>query len=80
MIDLTKVPGAFLDPVVRVVETALSVTDGVSPGDVMLAGAWYRDVMHRALGHIFATTATLDFDLESTFTLYRVSLRDTVTL
>ena len=63
MLDLTNVPDYFLDPVARIVETALSVTDDLSPAEVMVVGAWCRDILHRALGHTFATTATLDLDL-----------------
>lgn len=58
MLDLTKVPDYFLDPVARIVEAALSVTDDLSPAEVMVVGAWCRDILHRALGHTFATTAT----------------------
>ena len=63
MLDLTKVPDDFLGPVARIVEAALSVTDDLSPAELMVVGAWCRDILHRALGHTFATTATLDLDL-----------------
>lgn len=49
MLDLTNVPDYFLDPVARIVEAALSVTDDLSPAEVMVVGAWCRDILHRAL-------------------------------
>ena len=72
MLDLTKVPDDFLGPVARIVEAALSVTDDLSPAELMVVGAWCRDILHRALGHTFATTATLDLDLAlSSWDAYR---------
>ena len=63
MLDLAKAPDGFLDPVTRVVEAALAVTAELSPDEVMVVGAWCRDILHSALGHTFATTATRDLDL-----------------
>lgn len=63
MLDLTNTPDGFLGPVARVVEAALDATDDLSSDDVMLVGAWCRDILHRALGHTFTTTATRDLDL-----------------
>lgn len=47
MLDLTEVPDDFLDPVARIVEAALSVTDDLSPAEVMVVGSWCRDILHR---------------------------------
>ena len=63
MLTLHETPTGFLDPITRVVEAALDAADGLSPGDVMLVGAWCRDILHHALGHTFATAATGDLDL-----------------
>ena len=63
MLDLAKAPDGFLDPVARVVEAALAVTADLSPDEVMVVGAWCRDILHSALGHTFPTTATRDLDL-----------------
>ena len=63
MLDLTKAPEGFLDPVARVVEAALAVTEGLSACEVMVVGAGCRDILHSALGHSFATAATRDLDL-----------------
>jgi len=63
LLDLARVPDAFLDPVARVVEAALAVVADVSPAEVMVVGAGCRDILHTALGHSFATTATRDLDL-----------------
>lgn len=63
MLDLAKVPDGFLEPVARVVEAALAVTNDLAPEEVMVVGAWCRDILHCALGHDFATTATRDLDL-----------------
>jgi predicted nucleotidyltransferase len=63
MLDLANTPDALIDPVARVVEAALAATAELSPGGVMVVGAWCRDILHSALGHTFATTATRDLDL-----------------
>lgn len=63
MLDLTSTPDGFVRPVARVVDAALDATDDLSAADVMLIGAWCRDILHSALGHTFATTATRDLDL-----------------
>lgn len=63
MLELSATPDGFLDPITHVVETALAHTDGLTLDDVMVVGAWCRDILHSALGHSFATTATLDLDL-----------------
>jgi predicted nucleotidyltransferase len=63
MLDLTATPDDFLDPVARVIKAALAVTNHLSPEEVMVVGAWCRDILHSALGHDFATTATRDLDL-----------------
>lgn len=63
MLDLAKVPNGFLDPVARVVAAALALTNDLSPGEVMVVGAWCRDILHSGLGHDFATAASRDLDL-----------------
>jgi len=63
LLDLTNAPEGFLDPVARVVEAALAVTEGLSAREVMVVGAGCRDILHSALGHSFATAATRDLDL-----------------
>jgi predicted nucleotidyltransferase len=63
LLDLRNTPDGLLDPIDRVVEAALERADGLSPDDVMVVGAWCRDILHHALGHSFATTATRDLDL-----------------
>ncbi|MGH8776937.1 MAG: type IV toxin-antitoxin system AbiEi family antitoxin [Jiangellaceae bacterium] len=49
LLDLSNTPHGFLDPVARVVDAALRVTDGLSPDKVMVVGAWCRDILHSAL-------------------------------
>src|SRR5262245_65238016 len=63
MIDLLRVPAGFLDPIARVVEAALATTDELTPDHVMIVGASCRDILHRASGQSFPTTATRDLDL-----------------
>jgi len=63
LLNLTNAPEGFLDPVARVVEAALAVTEGLSAREVMVVGAGCRDILHSALGHSFATAATRDLDL-----------------
>lgn len=63
MLDLTRVPDGLLEPAARVVDTVLATSQPLAPGDVMLVGAWCRNILHRALGHDFETTATRDLDL-----------------
>lgn len=63
MLDLTRVPDDFLEPAARVVDTVVATSQLLAHGDVMLVGAWCRNVLHRALGHDFETTATRDLDL-----------------
>lgn len=63
MLDLTRVPEDFHAPAARVVETVLGASESLTAGDLMLVGAWSRNILHRALGHAFETTATRDIDL-----------------
>lgn len=63
MLDLARTPNGFLDPITRVVEAALEDAAGLQPENVMVVGAWCRDIMHTALGHSFTTAATRDLDL-----------------
>jgi predicted nucleotidyltransferase len=63
LLELRATPDGLLDPITLVVETAVVHADGLTPNDVMVVGAWCRDILHSALGHSFATTATLDLDL-----------------
>src|SRR5665647_3184597 len=70
LLDLTNAPEGFLDPVARVVEAALAVTAELSALEVMLVGPCYRDILHGALGHSFATAATRDLDLALALTCW----------
>jgi predicted nucleotidyltransferase len=63
LLDLTKAPEGFLDPVARVVEAVLAIAEGLSAREVMVVGAGCRDILHSALGHSFASAATWDLDL-----------------
>lgn len=63
MLDLSKVPPGFLDPIARVVDAALGAGEALAAAEIMVVGAWSRDVLHAALGHQFETTATRDVDL-----------------
>lgn len=78
MLDLTKIPDGFLDPIARVVEAILDKAGDLVPDDIMLVGASCRDVLHNALGHTFATTATQDLDVAlalSSWDAYRAIAR-----
>jgi predicted nucleotidyltransferase len=63
MLDLSSTPDEFLEPIARVVEAALRHAGSLRSDDVMVVGAWCRDIQHHALGHRFATSATRDLDL-----------------
>lgn len=63
MLDLSSTPDEFLHPIDHVLQTALPHTRDLRPDDVLVVGAWCRDVLHHALGHRFVTTATQDLDL-----------------
>lgn len=63
MLGATDLPVGFLDPITRVVEATLRATDRVGQDDIMLVGAWCRDVWHHSLGHTFATSRTYDIDI-----------------
>jgi predicted nucleotidyltransferase len=63
LLDLTNAPESLLDPVARVVQAVLAVTEVLSAPEVMVVGAGCRDILHSALGHWFATAATRDLDL-----------------
>lgn len=74
MLDLSKTPTEFVDPIARIVDAALHAAHELTPADVMIVGAGCRDILHHALGHTFATTATRDLDLAlalSTWDAYR---------
>lgn len=78
MLDLSKIPDGFLDPIARVVEAILDTAGDLVPDDVMLVGASCRDVLHTALGHTFVTTATQDLDVAlalSSWDAYRAIAR-----
>lgn len=62
MRDLSRTPEALLHPIAKVVEAMLAHAN-LQSEDVMVVGAWCRDIWHHALGHTFATTATRDLDL-----------------
>jgi len=63
MLDLSSVPNALIDPITRVVEAALLTTRELASDQIMIVGAWCRDILHSAAGHRFPTTATRDLDL-----------------
>ena len=63
MLDLSSTPDSLLDPLIHVIESALSRAEGFTSADLMVVGAWCRDILHHAQGHTFATTATRDLDL-----------------
>lgn len=63
LLDLSKGPPGFLDPIARVVDAALGAGEALAAAEIMVVGAWSRDVLHAALGHQFETTATRDVDL-----------------
>lgn len=63
LVNLHETPIGFLEPITGVVEAALDAADGLSPGNVMVVGAWCRDILHHALGHTFTTATTRDLDL-----------------
>jgi predicted nucleotidyltransferase len=63
MFDPTSTPDELLQPIANVLEAALPRAPGLRPDDVMVVGAACRDVLHHALGHRFATSATHDLDL-----------------
>jgi predicted nucleotidyltransferase len=78
LLDLTKIPNGFLDPITRVVGAILDKAGDLVPDDVMLVGASCRDVLHTGLGHTFATTATQDLDVAlalSSWDAYRAIAR-----
>jgi predicted nucleotidyltransferase len=50
MLELRNASHALLSPVARVVEAAISATNGLTPDHVMVMGAWCHDIVHSALG------------------------------
>lgn len=74
MLDLASTPDELLQPTGHVLEAALPQAPGLRPDDVMVVGAACRDILHHALGHRFATSATHDLDLAlalSSWSAYR---------
>ena len=63
MLDLASTPDELLHPIGHVLEAALPQAPGLRSEGVMVVGAACRDVLHHALGHRFATSATHDLDL-----------------
>ena len=57
------IPADLLAPIGRVVTDALNRVDGLRIDQVMVVGAWCRDIWHHALSHQFRTAATQDLDL-----------------
>ncbi len=51
MLDLSSTPDEFLEPIACVVEATLRHADSLRSEDVMVVGAWCRDIQHHALGH-----------------------------
>ena len=58
MIDLTRAPDELPQPIASVLDAALPHAPGLRSTDVMVVGAACRDILHRALGHRFPTSAT----------------------
>ncbi|WP_152364243.1 hypothetical protein [Microlunatus speluncae] len=71
MFDPSNVPASVVAPLAGVVEAALATTSHLAARDIMIVGAHCRDIMQRALGHAFATTATHDLDLALAFSSWR---------
>lgn len=63
MLDLSTVADSLLDPVAQVVAGLQEQEPQLEADSIMLVGAWCRDALHAALGHIFSTSATRDVDL-----------------
>ncbi len=64
MHDLTTgADDKLLAPIGQVLGTTLSRIDGLRPEQVMIVGAWCRDIWHHVLGHRFRTVLTQDLDL-----------------
>jgi hypothetical protein len=63
MLDLANTSPSLLDPVSRVVAAAVDATEELAADQMMIVGAWCRDILHSSLGHTFATAATRDLAL-----------------
>lgn len=63
MNDVTDVPADVLGPIPDVVQAVLAHSPSLAAENIMVVGAWCRDIHHRALGHQFSPTATHDLDL-----------------
>jgi predicted nucleotidyltransferase len=61
--DFSLVPPALLTGLGGVVRNVLSAAPALLSEDVMVIGAWCRDILHVASGHSFPIAATLDLDL-----------------
>jgi predicted nucleotidyltransferase len=48
LLDLSRTRDGFLDPITRVVETALTHSSDLEADKVMVVGAWCRDIPHAA--------------------------------
>lgn len=63
MHELGEVSPELLAPVTKVLEEVLPRVEELDSEQVMVVGAWCRDIWHHALGHSFDTTRTHDLDL-----------------
>lgn len=63
MRDLGAVTADIVGPISRVAADALQHVHELRSDQIMVVGAWCRDIWHHALGHQFRTAATQDLDL-----------------
>lgn len=63
MRELGAVPAEIIGPISSVVADALPHVNELRSDQIMVVGAWCRDIWHHALGHRFRTAATQDLDL-----------------
>lgn len=63
MLDFDRLTPDFLSPLATIVGAVRDCAPGLSSADILLVGAWCRDVLHTSLGHDFPTSATRDVDL-----------------
>jgi hypothetical protein len=47
--------GSFNGHIAGIVQAALGATQRLLPKDVMVVGAWCRDILHVEFGHTFLT-------------------------
>lgn len=72
MLNLRRVSEAYLEPVTRVVSEILSHDADLTPGGIMIVGAFCRDIHHEALGHLTYLRQTNDLDVALAITGWEV--------